>query len=182
MTYRDEFPDFDPATMPAIPASWSDQSWHNDACPTFDAGNGLLVSVNYADTALREWGSDRPRFTVQRPAEDWSTVADLLATDSWDEVLALVARETATLKTSLVAVLAGALMLAVLVPTNPASAEQRSFYDASGRFAGSSSTRGNSTSVYDRSGRFDGSIIRNNNGTRSFYNRSGRFSGSSTGR
>ena len=63
-----------------------------------------------------------------------------------------------------------------------AHAEQRSFYDRDGRFAGSSTTRGNSTSVYDRSGRFDGSIIKNSNGSRSFYDGRGRFTGSSTGR
>ena len=29
MTYRTEFPDFDPATMPAIPAHWTDD-WNDD--------------------------------------------------------------------------------------------------------------------------------------------------------
>jgi len=72
-----------------------------------------------------------------------------------------------------------ATVLAVLATT--AAAEQRSFYDRNGSFAGSSVERGNSTSVYDRSGRFDGSITRNSNGTRSFYDAHGRFTGSSSG-
>lgn len=71
---------------------------------------------------------------------------------------------------------------ALAVLASAAHAEQRSFYDRNGRFAGSSVERGNSTSVYDRSGRFDGSIIRNSNGTSSYYDGRGRFTGSSTGR
>ena len=82
-------------------------------------------------------------------------------------------------KYSLVAAFAASI--AILAATPYAIAQQRSFYDASGRFAGSSVERGNSTSVYDRSGRFDGSITRNSNGTRSFYDAHGRFTGSSTG-
>jgi hypothetical protein len=34
MSYRQEFPNFDPATMPEIPTGWEDISWHNDACPS----------------------------------------------------------------------------------------------------------------------------------------------------
>jgi hypothetical protein len=72
-----------------------------------------------------------------------------------------------------------ALLVAAALPMK-ASAQQRSFYDGRGSFAGSSVTRGHSTSVYDRSGRFDGSIIRNSNGTNSYYDGRGRFTGSST--
>jgi hypothetical protein len=46
MSYREEFPDFDPAAMPAIPQHWGDTSWHNDACPSFDAGNGPAAGWN----------------------------------------------------------------------------------------------------------------------------------------
>ena len=73
-----------------------------------------------------------------------------------------------------------ATAVAVLAAAPYASAQQRSFYDGRGSFAGSSVTRGNSTSVYDRQGRFDGSIIRNSNGTSSYYDGRGRFTGSST--
>jgi hypothetical protein len=58
----------------------------------------------------------------------------------------------------------------------PSSA--RTFYDRNGSFAGSSVTRGNSTSFTDRSGRFDGTAIKNSDGTTSFYDKSGHFTGS----
>jgi hypothetical protein len=34
---RREFPDFPLESLPEIPADWDDQSWHNDACPSFEA-------------------------------------------------------------------------------------------------------------------------------------------------
>lgn len=59
MTYQSEFPDFDPATMPAIPAGFEDESWHNDVCPNFHAAaEGLTVWIDYADPALSEFGED----------------------------------------------------------------------------------------------------------------------------
>jgi hypothetical protein len=45
-------------------------------------------------------------------------------------------------------------------------------------FAGSSVTRGNSSSFYDGQGRFSGSAIRHGNST-SFYDRNGHYTGSS---
>jgi hypothetical protein len=56
--------------------------------------------------------------------------------------------------------------------------QSRSYYDGRGSFAGSSVTRGNSSSIYDRNGHFKGSAIRNNNGTTSVYDRNGHFTGS----
>jgi hypothetical protein len=47
-----------------------------------------------------------------------------------------------------------------------------------GSFAGSSVTRGKSTSVYDARGSFAGTAIRNSNGTTSFYDGRGSFVGS----
>lgn len=93
MTYRTEFPDFRPEDMPAIPAGWSDQSWHNDACPFFLATPSLGVFVNFADPMEREF-SDCPRFLVV-PMEDGLHPMDsdtLLQTDDWSEVLAYVER------------------------------------------------------------------------------------------
>jgi len=69
----------------------------------------------------------------------------------------------------------------VLLPSlafGQSSGTLRSFYDSRGSFAGSSVTRGNSTSFTDRNGRFDGTSIRNSDGTTSFYDRNGRFTGS----
>lgn len=59
-----------------------------------------------------------------------------------------------------------------------AETRTRSYYDRSGSFAGSLSTRGNSTSYTDPRGHFSGSSIRNSNGTTSIYDGRGRFIGS----
>ena len=46
MTYKTEFPEFPDADIPSVflAAPWRDQSWHNDACPSFarslDDGKG----------------------------------------------------------------------------------------------------------------------------------------------
>lgn len=90
MTYQIEFPDFDPATLPAIPPHWRDQSWHNDACPSFNAGNGLVVFTDFADPALREF-PDGSRFTVHSDPELTNGNDVLLESDNWADVLAFVA-------------------------------------------------------------------------------------------
>jgi len=90
MTYREEFPDFDPATLPTIPAGWADISWHNDACPSFDTGAGKFVYVDYADATLREWPESK-RFIVMLDPEVRDGGDVLLATDDWSAVLAEIA-------------------------------------------------------------------------------------------
>lgn len=82
------FPRYDLDTLPAIPADWQDCSWHNDACPSFEAPNGLIVFVDYADVSERETGPCL-RYSITRSYGDPD--ADLLATDDWSEVLAAVA-------------------------------------------------------------------------------------------
>lgn len=89
MTYRTEFPDFDSATMPAIPAGWTDQSWHNDACPSFNAGNGMVVFIDFADPSLKEF-EDTKRFTVHSDPEVHDSNDVLFETDDWEECLAFL--------------------------------------------------------------------------------------------
>lgn len=92
------FPDFDIATLPAIPADWTDSSWRNDTCPSFCAIDhqgsdwwNLAVYIDYADPAAREIGQTE-RFTVlfSHHLIDASPV-DVLSTDDWNAVLAFVA-------------------------------------------------------------------------------------------
>lgn len=90
MTYRDEFPDFDPATLPAIPPEWTDQSWHNDACPSFNTGKGIVVFVDFENTADREFEGACQRFCVQRDPETCDDNDVIFETDEWAEVLAFV--------------------------------------------------------------------------------------------
>jgi hypothetical protein len=75
-------------------------------------------------------------------------------------------------------------LLALLGTCAAASAQQRTFYDANGRFAGQSSTynTGRSTSFSDARGQFAGSATRNSDGTTTYYDRNGRFAGSSSRR
>lgn len=90
--YRVEFPDFAASTMPAIPADWDDISWHNDACPSFQTPNGLRVFVDYSDPAQREFQRHGERFNVQRENENGESDM-LLATDDWQQVIAVVLSE-----------------------------------------------------------------------------------------
>jgi hypothetical protein len=81
-----EFPDFDPATMPDIPDTWVDISWHNDSCPSFEAGHGIIVYVDYDDQAMREF-KQYARYMV------YDTESETLVIESsyWPEILAKVA-------------------------------------------------------------------------------------------
>jgi hypothetical protein len=60
---RREFPDFDPATLPAIPEGFTCTAWHNDTCPTWAEGQSadepkagdMMLAIDYADPTLREF-------------------------------------------------------------------------------------------------------------------------------
>lgn len=80
--YAVEFPDFPATDLPAIPATWTDESWRNDACPSWRTAFGYRVFVDYADPAARENGG--ARFTVL-DSED----GHVLDSDEWRDVLAL---------------------------------------------------------------------------------------------
>ncbi len=84
MTYREEFPDYDPATMPEIPARWIDQSWHNDAAPIFLTPSGLSVLVDYADPVEHE--TRGKRFIAFNPSSNRT----LFEADDWSEMVAFV--------------------------------------------------------------------------------------------
>lgn len=89
MNYRAEFPDCPPETMPAIPATWLDQSWHNDACPCFNTGKGLVVFIDFADTASRECPETK-RFTAHSCDENGGPIDVVFETDDWNELLAFL--------------------------------------------------------------------------------------------
>src|SRR6185312_2192107 len=90
MTYRDEYPTFDPDSLPAIPAGYVDISWGNDLCPAFlNDAEHLCLFVDFADPADREF-PDCPRFTVQL-WDDGATGWVGLATNDWDAMAAALA-------------------------------------------------------------------------------------------
>lgn len=87
-----EFPDFDQSTLPAIPAGFEDESWHNDACPSFySEALQLRLWVDYAKPEERETFSGG-RFTLQHePRTDGvidGEASDLVSSDEWSDVLA----------------------------------------------------------------------------------------------
>ena len=84
----DAFPDFDQESLPAIPPTWTDVSFANDACPCFEA-NDTYVFIDYPASWQREH-PDNYRFTVFT-ADAQSNIEDvLLETDDWSEVIAQV--------------------------------------------------------------------------------------------
>ena len=95
MTYQIEFPDFAPATLPAIPVEWTDQSWHNDSCPCFNTGKGVVVFIDFEDVKLREIDEAGDRFSVHADPEIHDHNDVLMSTDDWNEVLAFVAKQGA---------------------------------------------------------------------------------------
>lgn len=93
MTYElmaKEFPEFDQATLPAIPDSWEDVSWHNDACPSFYSEDAkMTIHIDFANPAEREFQGSESRFIVT-----WEGKGPMpfeLQTDDWWEVLDTVA-------------------------------------------------------------------------------------------
>lgn len=89
---RDQHPNFDTATLPAIPEGWEDTSWRNDACPSFATPAGVRVWVDYADPAMRDTPS-MARFGAYYDPEDALTDADthhIYEGEDWDALLAAV--------------------------------------------------------------------------------------------
>lgn len=91
MTYKTEFPNFPAADMPAIPAGFADQSWRDDASPSFlHEAAGLVLWVNEADPAAREI-PEAPRFQLWQcidrdPVHGWQLTGGevcLLASEDW---------------------------------------------------------------------------------------------------
>lgn len=88
--YHHVFKDFPLADIPAIPAGWTDVSWHNDSCPAFGFvnahGETMRVFVDYADASRRECAGV-PRFGLA--TEDGCPIFE---TDNWDALLTEAAK------------------------------------------------------------------------------------------
>lgn len=95
-----EFKDFDLATLPAIPWTWQESSWHNDACPSFTigdtlgSGEGIQVFVDYHDPQQSEFPELRVnggfrRFNAQSINSDGDR-ADIASSNDWNDILAAV--------------------------------------------------------------------------------------------
>ena len=64
--WQREFPDYPADQMPAIPASWSDLSWHNDACPSFLITSTLGLWVDWADPDHSDFAESRKSGDLKR--------------------------------------------------------------------------------------------------------------------
>lgn len=98
-SFKTEFPDFPEADMPPIPEGWEDHSWHNDAGPSFYAGD-VVVFVDWKDPEMSDWAECRKagrakRFNASRLIREDGEVTDygddIISTDDWSELLAVVA-------------------------------------------------------------------------------------------
>lgn len=91
--WQHEFPDYPADSMPALPETWQDMSWANDAAPFFLISEGAGVFVDFPDPAQREI-SEGARFVVVRMvdgAHDPDNGPPLLETDEFGDVLTLAA-------------------------------------------------------------------------------------------
>lgn len=82
MSITTAFPTYPLSSLPSIPSTWEDVSWHNDACPSYHTGNGVYVYVDFPEKSDREV-EDSERFTVC----DIDTGEVFLHTSDWEAVL-----------------------------------------------------------------------------------------------
>lgn len=100
-TLRQEFPDYDVATLPPIPEGFDDTSWHNNSAPSFESSElRLAVWTDYADAEQSEWpemrrAGDLKRFSVNRTDADGAYISDEpeLSSDEWADVEAFITAE-----------------------------------------------------------------------------------------
>jgi hypothetical protein len=98
-TWRNEFPDFRPEDMPAIPAGFLDTSWRNDVCPSFTSDPlGLTLWIDYLNPADREYPA-WSRFRLEGQDHGIDKPHEFaLDTDDFNDVLAAIAERTAALE------------------------------------------------------------------------------------
>lgn len=95
MTYREEFPDFPESDMPAIPASYEDESWGNEMCPCFRkalaSGRFITLWIDFLDPLQREI-TDGLRFGITLADANGTNDAAGYQTDDFAALLAEAAR------------------------------------------------------------------------------------------
>jgi len=76
--YLTEFPDFGTLDFDPSSIGFTDDSWHNDVCPSFVRGD-LKLWVDYADIDRRETGNSR--YTLCLMDGDGQCIEDLFETE-----------------------------------------------------------------------------------------------------
>lgn len=86
--YQVEFPDFGELDV-TLPEGFTDASWHNDACPSFDKRlpnrQYLRIWIDYKVPADREF-SERMRFSLGLYDHEVSHLRDLLESEDFSEI------------------------------------------------------------------------------------------------
>jgi hypothetical protein len=91
--WAQEFPEFPPADIPPMPAGFIDDSWGDDACPSFrrdERESCVRIWIAEADEYARD-AESQTRFSIAREWDDGRIPDALLDTDDWSEVLAYIA-------------------------------------------------------------------------------------------
>jgi len=88
MTYLTEFPEFESSDVPVF-EGFTDTSWHNDTCPSFERplkhGVSIRVWVEHQDPQKRDYFVERFAIDIMQDCECLETV---LITDDLDQVRA----------------------------------------------------------------------------------------------
>jgi hypothetical protein len=96
MSFRAEFPEYPAGDIPSVVLKepWRDESWHNDACPSFSRALGgkrsVHVYVDHLDPAMRV-NPDVTRFQAHVTDDEGSfreAAADIFESDNLDDILA----------------------------------------------------------------------------------------------
>lgn len=82
----DSFPLYDQNSLPSIPPSWTDISWHNDMCPCFQTDTGHIVFIDWPASYQREF-PDSPRFSAHTADGCEVDFKDELASDDWSAII-----------------------------------------------------------------------------------------------
>lgn len=82
MSISTEFPTFPLSSLPSLPSTWEDVSWHNDACPSWHVGNEVYVYIDFPNVEDREFPTSE-RYTVINMTSD----EVLIHTSDWEAVL-----------------------------------------------------------------------------------------------
>lgn len=91
-TFQNQFPTFVVCSevVQLLAAGFSDMSWRNDACPSFESpDHARRVFVDYADPQQRDT-PEQERFLVTQQDEHGEYGSTLLTTDAWPEVCRLL--------------------------------------------------------------------------------------------
>jgi hypothetical protein len=88
--YKTEFSDFD-FDIPHIDG-FTDKSWHNDVCPSFERKynetHSVVLWVNYSNEDRRECGGKQFIVAITPTDDDYYVEPiDIIETDSWNDVI-----------------------------------------------------------------------------------------------